>query len=474
MELTHATITEIQHEMEAGNLSAKQLTTHYLKQIADFNDQINAVLEINPEAIHIAEALDAERERKGARGPLHGVPILVKDNIETGDKTHTTAGSLALENNYAKEDAFIVRKLREAGAVILGKANLTEWANFMTTGMPNGYSSLGGQVLNPYGPGKFDTGGSSAGSGAGIAAGFAAGALGTETSGSILKPASSNSIVGIKPTVGLLSRTGIIPISNSQDTAGPMTRTVEDAAIMLNVLAGTDENDPATFINWDNDTTDYSQSLNKHGLKNARLGIPRDYLESLNEEETAIINAALADMEKLGSAIVDPVQLPTNVNDINVMLHEFKNGINAYLTNVSSNVPVHSLQDVIQFNKTHKKAALKYGQTLFEQSDRKSGKLVEADYINARLRDLEKSQAEGIDQAINEHQLDALIFVNNYGAGIAAKAGYPSITVPAGYTSTGKPVGVTFTGQAFTEAKLIELAYAYEQATKHQKEPTFN
>ncbi|TRM11298.1 amidase [Lentibacillus cibarius] len=469
--LTQSTITKIQHEMETGNLSAKQLTMHYLKQIADFNEQINAVLEINPEAIHIAEALDAERQQKGARGPLHGIPVLVKDNIETGDKTHTTAGSLALENNYAKEDAFIVRRVREAGAVILGKTNLTEWANFMTIGMPNGYSSLGGQVLNPYGPGGFDTGGSSAGSGAGIAAGFAAGALGTETSGSILSPASSNSIVGIKPTVGLLSRSGIIPISNSQDTAGPMTCTVEDAAIMLNVLAGVDDNDAATLISPDNGSIDYTASLRKNGLNHVQLGVPRVYMEGLDEEETAIINAALADMKKLGATIIDQVQLPTNVNNMNVMLHEFKNGINAYLTNVSSNVPVHALQDVIQFNKNHKKEALTYGQTILEQADRTSGNLVEAEYINARLNDIKQSQAEGIDQAMNEHQLDALIFVNNYGASIAAKAGYPSITVPAGYTSAGKPVGVTFTGQAFTEAKLIEMAYAYEQVTQHRIPP---
>ncbi|SDR04108.1 amidase family protein [Virgibacillus salinus] len=469
--LNEATISEMQNEMETGNLSAKKLTMKYLENIAKYNETVNAVLEVNPEALHIAEALDVEREQKGSRGPLHGIPILVKDNIDTGDKTHTTAGSLALENNYAKEDAFIVNKLREAGAVILGKTNLTEWANFMTDGMPNGYSSLGGQVMNPYGLGKFDVGGSSAGSGAGVAANLAAGAIGTETSGSILSPASSNSLVGIKPTVGLLSRTGIIPISNSQDTAGPMTRTVEDAATLLGALSGADAKDAATSLIKKGLTQDYSSALNMDGLNNAKLGISRDYLEGLDDEELTIINTALADLQKSGAELIDPISLPTNLNDVNVLLHEFKSGVNAYLKNLSNNFPVHSLEEVIQLNEFFGEEALKYGQTVLEQSDEKSGKLVEAEYINARLNDIQMSQEQGIDGAMYENNLDALIFANNYGAGIAAKAGYPSITVPAGYTTEGKPVGITFTGKAFTEEKLIELAYAYEQATKQRKAP---
>ncbi len=466
-----ATISEMQNEMETENLTAKKLTMMYLENIAKHNETINAVLEVNPEAIHIAEALDVEREQKGPRGPLHGIPILVKDNIDTGDKTHTTAGSLALENNYAKEDAFIVNKLREAGAVILGKTNLTEWANFMTDDMPNGYSSLGGQVMNPYGQGKFDVGGSSAGSGAGVAANLAAGAIGTETSGSILSPASSNSLVGIKPTVGLLSRTGIIPISNSQDTAGPMTRTVEDAATLLGALSGADAKDAATSLIKNGLTQDYSSSLNKDGLNKAKLGISRDYLKGLNDEELTIINTALADLQKTGAALIDPISLPTDLNDVYVLLHEFKSGVNAYLKNLSNNFPVHSLEEVIQLNEFYGEETLKYGQTVLEQSNEKSGKLVEAEYINARLNDIQMSQEQGIDLAMDENNLDALIFANNYGAGIAAKAGYPSITVPAGYTTEGKPVGITFTGKAFTEEKLIELAYAYEQATKHRKAP---
>ncbi|MFC4559871.1 amidase family protein [Virgibacillus kekensis] len=466
-----STIPELQQEMESGRLTAKHLTMKYLEQIANHNTIINAVIEVNPDALHIAEGLDTERTVKGPRGPLHGIPVLVKDNIDTADKTHTTAGSIALKNNYAATDAFIVKKLREAGAVILGKTNLTEWANFMTEGMPNGYSSLGGQVKNPYSPGVFDTGGSSAGTGAGIAANFAAAGIGTETSGSILSPASSNSIVGIKPTVGLWSRTGIIPISSTQDTAGPMTRTVEDAAVLLGLLAANDPEDPATSLLSNGATTDYTSGLDKNGLNETRLGVSRDYLDGLTDDEIELIDNALEDMRNLGAEVIDPVSLTTDLNDLNVMLHEFKNGVNAYLKNVSGNVPVHTLEEVIQYNKQHEESALKYGQSVLVRSDEKSGRLTEAEYINARLNDMKQSQEQGIDRVMKEHQLDALIFANNYGAGIAAKAGYPSITVPAGYTKAGKPVGITFTGRAFTEQKLITLAYAYEQATNHRKTP---
>ncbi|SES99112.1 amidase [Oceanobacillus limi] len=472
-EMKEASISGIQSRMESGDLTAKKLTMLYLEQIATYNHagpKINAVLEVNPDALHIAESLDLERKKTGPRGPLHGIPVLLKDNIDTGDKTHTTAGSLALKDHYAKADAFITKKLREAGAIILGKANLTEWANFMTVGMPNGYSSHGGQVLNPYGPGKFDVGGSSSGPGAAIAANFAVGAIGTETSGSILSPASSNSTVGIKPTVGLLSRTGIIPISNSQDTAGPITRTVEDAAILLGVLTGIDEEDPATSTN-PNILDDYTTFLKKDGLKNKRIGISRDYLQGLPEEELELVNQAIKDIEKLGATIIDPVEVPTKLPGPTVLFHEFKNGLNAYLSNASANVPVRSLVDVINFNQTHAKDALKYGQKLLTDSEAKSGNLTEEEYLNDRLADINQAQYEGIDSAIEKDNLDALVFVNNYGAGIAAKAGYPSITVPAGYTSEGKPLGITFTGQAYSEGRLIELAYAYEQATKHRRAP---
>ncbi|ASN07200.1 amidase family protein [Virgibacillus necropolis] len=471
-QFNEATITNIQQSMESGELTALGLTKMYLEQIAKYNStgpKINAVIEINPDALHIAEALDVERLQSGKRGPLHGVPILIKDNIDSGDKMHTTAGSVSLADHYASEDAFVTERLRVAGAIILGKTNLTEWANFMSQGMPNGYSSRGGQVLNPYGPGDFDVGGSSSGSGAGVAANFAAGAIGTETDGSILSPASSNSLVGIKPTVGLTSRTGIIPIAHSQDTAGPMTRTVEDAAILLGALSGKDAKDPATAVNADR-ITDYIPFLNKHGLENKRIGVPRNYLSELDETELTLVNQALEDMEKLGTTIVDPIYLPNDLPDSSVLYHEFKNGVNAYLGKLPVNSTVRSLRDVINFNQSNANEALEYGQTTLIKSETKSGALVEEEYITDRLMDLEFSQ-DKMQEVMREQKLDALFFPNFYGSSIAAKAGYPSITVPAGYTETGKPVGITFTGLAFSEAQLIELAYAYEQATNHRKAP---
>jgi amidase len=474
--MTHyleASVLELQEAMEAGELTARELTSIFLEQISKYNQdgpKLNAILEINPDALFIAESLDLERKEKGPRGPLHGIPVLIKDNIDTGDNMHTTAGSVALANHYAKEDAFLVKQLREAGAIILGKTNLTEWANFISIGMPNGYSSLGGQVLNPYGPGKFDTGGSSAGTGSAIAANFAPLGIGTETSGSILSPASSNSLVGIKPTVGLISRTGVIPISSSQDTAGPMTRTVADAAILLGALTTMDPKDTATSTN-PNRITDYTQYLNPDGLKGKRIGVPSAYLEGLPKEELALFEKSMENMKSLGAIIVEPIELPTKFPTITVMIHEFKNGLNAYFKNADPNLPVHSLLEVIQYNQQHSTAALKYGQKLFLESESKSGRLTESEYIKARLEDIRLSKTDGIDKAISDHQLDALLFVNNFGAGIAAKAGYPSITVPAGYTEEGKPVGVTFTGLAFSEPTLIELGFAYEQATRHRKAP---
>ncbi|MEC5424599.1 amidase family protein [Virgibacillus sp. C22-A2] len=469
--LSEATITEMQHALETGEITSRKLTIMYLDQIAKYNSSgpnINAILEINPDALHIAEARDVERNQTGIRGPLHGIPVLIKDNINTADKMHTTAGSSALASHYAQEDAFVTKKLREAGAIILGKTNLTEWANFMTKNMPNGYSSHGGQVLNPYGPGRFDVGGSSAGSGAGIAANFAAIALGTETSGSILSPASRNSLVGIKPTVGLISRTGIIPIANSQDTAGPMAKTIEDAVLALGVLTGTDEEDPATALTGEI-TTNYTPYLNKEGLKNARIGVVQNYLSAFDKNELLLFNQALTDMENSGALLFDIEELPSELPKSSVMFHEFKSGLNAYLG--KSNSSIRSLLDVITYNQTHPKETLKYGQTVLLESEAKSGALTEPEYITDRLADLRTSQISGIDSVIEKYNVDALLFINYAGCDIAARAGYPSITVPAGYTKDGMPVSVTFTGTAFTEPKLIELAYAYEQVTLHRKPP---
>ncbi|MDC3416924.1 amidase family protein [Aquibacillus salsiterrae] len=471
----YKTIMDLQQAMDNEEITAKELSMYYLQRIANYDKSgpiINSVIEINPEALHIAEALDMERKRIGKRGPLHGIPILIKDNIDTADKMHTSAGSLALANHYATKDSFVVKKLREAGAVILGKTNLTEWANFMTEGMPNGYSSRGGQVLNPYGPGVFDVGGSSSGSSAAVASDFATGAIGTETSGSILSPASSNSLVGIKPTVGLISRTGIIPISNSQDTAGPITTNVTDAAILLGALTGVDNEDSATNLSIGTSLTDYTMYLNKQRLSDVRIGIDKSYFAELSADEQLVVNQAISDLQAHGATIIDTITVGEEPADFNVLFHEFKSGVNAYLAG-ASDIEVRSLRDVIAYNKLHPAQALRYGQVLLEESDQKSGTLTEPEYIFARLEDIKKCQAEGIDFVMKQHQLDALLFANNYGAGIAAKAGYPSITVPAGYTEAGLPVGITFTGTAFTEPILIELAYSYEQATNHREEPNF-
>ncbi|MBT2687449.1 amidase [Bacillus sp. ISL-47] len=478
--LLEATIDELQEKMESGEVTSRELVLLYMERIGQQDSQgaaINSVLELNPEALHIAAALDAERKKAGPRSALHGIPILLKDNIDTGDKMHTSAGSLALKNHCAQKDSFVAAQLREAGAVILGKTNMTEWANFMTEGMPSGYSSRGGQTLNPYGPGKFDVGGSSAGSGAAVAANFAAAAIGTETSGSILSPASQNSLVGIKPTVGLISRTGIIPIAHSQDTAGPMARSVRDAAILLSVLAVSDENDPITLTNQDLQGKDFTEYLDHDGLKGARIGIAREtYFDYLSEEKLAVMNEAVDQLKKLGAEVVEEVVIPSTKAQwsYDVLTYEFKADLNAYLRTVAPHLNIRSLADVIEFNEKNSGKTLKYGQTILTESEETSGNLTEKAYISSLEKDIYLSTEQGIDHVMQEHQLDAIVFPNNFGAGIPAKAGYPSITVPAGYTPEGEPVGMTFTGLAYSEPTLIKLAYAYEQATKKRKAPVLS
>jgi len=478
MALNHeSTIREWQQALEQGTATSRELTLLFLKRIAQYDKQgvaVNAISEINPDALHIAEALDRERAEKGSRGPLHGIPVLIKDNISTGDQMHTTAGSLALAEAYASADSFVAARLREAGAVILGKTNLTEWANFISDHMTNGYSSRGGQVLNPYGPGLFDVGGSSSGSAAAIASGFAVVAVGTETSGSILHPSVRNSLVGIKPTVGLVSRRGIIPISTSQDTAGPMARTVEDAAILLGALVGVDERDPVTGKSAGLAHTDYRPFLDENGLKGARIGVIRSrYLHRCDEEEKSLYEAAIAQLKQAGATVIDSVTIPTENTDWgpHVLLHEFKSGVNAYLQTLPAAYPIRTLADVIAFNREHEEQALRFGQVLLERANATSGTLTEADYLNQRVFDLEMSREKGIDAVLQEHQLDCLLFPGSEGYGIAARAGYPSVAVPAGYTTDGKPFGIMFTGTAFAEPALIRLAYAYEQATRLRVPP---
>lgn len=471
------TIQEIQGAMNRGLLTSKELVMFYLYRIAIYDQdgpKINSVLEINPDAIFIAEAMDNERKIKGARGPLHGIPILLKDNIETADFMHTSAGSLVLENHLAERDAFLVEKLRQAGAVILGKTNMTEFANGMSSTMWAGYSSRGGQVKNPYG--DYFVGGSSSGSAAAVSANFTVLAVGTETDASILSPATQNSIVGIKPTVGLVSRRGILPFTYSQDTAGPMARNVTDATLLLGVMAGMDQKDAATWKSEERIVNDYSSFLVSDGLKGSRIGIfthaPGEFLKS-DEYDEALFQNAIEVIKNKG-AIVEEIDIPSIHRDWNwgVNLYELKHSLDNFLSKLPSNVPVHSIKDLIQYNQLHKEKALKYGQDKLEKRDSLTNTMSHPDYILCKLEDMYFSQEQGIDLALEKYNLDAILFPSYVGSTISAKAGYPSISVPAGYMESGIPFGVTFAGTAYSEGQLIKFAYSFEQATNLRKSPS--
>lgn len=478
MEIVEATISSIQAAMASGEITSRELVLRYFDRIASHDKEgltINSVLELNPDALFIASALDSERAAKGPRGPLHGIPILLKDNINTGDNMHTSAGSLALAGSYAGEDAFIVKRLREAGAVLLGKANMTEFANFMTEGMPSGYSSRGGQVLNPYNI-STPTGGSSAGSGVAVACNFCMASIGTETSGSILNPGNLSSTVGIKPTVGLVSRSGILPLSNTQDTAGPMARTVTDAVHVLNAITAHDEDDAAMGAGYWRKQKDYSVFLDPKGLEGARIGIPRDYFfEELTDEQLGIFNGAVERMRKQGAIIVDPADVRTARQIVysSVVLNEFKSSLNAYLSKLPPGFKIRTLKDIIAFNNEHPVETLKYGQlTLLRAEITTSGTQTEVPYLRDRAADLRFCKEEGLDATMKEYQLDALLFPADFGARITSRAGYPSIVVPAGYTAQGVPFGVTFAARAYEEPMLIKLAYSYEQASLVRRPPS--
>jgi len=525
--IENATIDDLKQAVAAGRITAVDLVQGYTARIEAYDragPRLNSIREMNPDALAIAGKL-AVAARRGNR-PLEGIPILLKDNIATGDAQHTTAGSLALAEARAQRDATVVKLLRDAGAVILGKTNLTEFANILATGMPSGYSSLGGQVRNAYAPEVNDKGipfvppgGSSSGSAVAVAAGFATAAIGTETSGSLLSPANQNGVVTVKPTVGLISRAGIIPIAASQDTAGPLTRTVRDAAILLNVLAARDPRDPATKQL--QRPADYTKFLDPNGLRGARIGVPSDpadpgndvYYKSLRPPQAAVMREVIAVLEAAGATVIranmptrgwiggpgtEAAILNTNPESPNknqparvpaIYLYELKHDMNAYLKDWAKDAKVRTMADIIAFNKANADRTLRFGQDIFLAAEETRGNLSEMEYKSARQMDLRASRTLGIDAYMDQHKLDAILFPANAGASIAAKAGYPSVLVPAGMVTGPAPVppgtvtaasdketpeypyGATFTGRAWSESVLLRLAYAFEQATKARRMP---
>lgn len=472
--LQEARIRDLQQWMETGEQTSVSLTSLYMQRIAEIDQDgpmLRSVIELNPDAIYMATQMDQERAQGHVRSELHGIPVLIKDNINTGDHMHTSAGSLALADSFAPEDAFLVNQLRNAGAVILGKTNLTEMANFMAFNMQNGYSARGGQTLNPYGPGRLDVGGSSAGSGAAVAANLCAVAVGTETSGSILNPSGKNSLVGIKPTLGLISRTGIVPITYTQDTAGPMARNVEDAAILLSALTGKDEQDVSTQIS-PTPALDYTDYLDPEGLRGARIGINRAFEQQCSDEEKSIIEASIEAMYHAGAVIIEHTDLPAIVSeDMTVLLYEFKSALNSYLSTLGAHSRIRTLQDMIDYNHLHHQDALKYGQEILIKAQYEtSGTLTEAKYIQARLNNWRQAREEGIDRLLQEHQLDA-IFTPSWHTDAPAVGGYPAIIVPAGYRRDGMPFGISFMSKAYKEPDLIRIAYAFEKTVPARRSP---
>ncbi|MBD0277553.1 MAG: amidase [Flavisolibacter sp.] len=489
-ELNELTVEDLQQRMKSGRYSSEMLTQLYLKRIEEIDKKgpsLNSVIEVNPDAVQIARKMDEERRKGKIRGPLHGIPILLKDNIDTADKMMTTAGALALLGNKATEDAFLVKRLRAAGAVILGKTNLSEWANFRSSRSVSGWSSRGGQTKNPYILDRSPCG-SSSGSAVAVAANLCALAVGTETDGSIACPASMNGIIGIKPTVGLVSRSGIIPISHTQDTAGPFARTVRDAALLLNVLTGVDVNDHVTLESEGKAQPDYTRFLDMNGLHGKRIGVEKTFLKR-HEAIDPLVKKALDQMRSKGAEILEVEfinkQKELGADEFKVLLYEFKEGVNNYLS--KGHAPVKTLQDVISFNLQNEKKAMPYFKQEILDSAQAKGGLDSKEYQEALAKT--HSMRKTLDSLLEEHRLDAVCgpatgtawcidFINGdfwtgYGSyGPAAVAGYPSITVPMGAVHE-LPIGITFMGKAYDEHKLLAIAFAYEQASKNRKPPTF-
>lgn len=492
-ELDDLTIRNLRAALDQGRFTALSLTKRCLARIEELDRRgpmLNAVIELNPDAITIARELDRERKSRGPRGPLHGVPILLKDNLDTHDRMNTTAGSLALAGSIPPRDAFLVESLRRAGVVILGKTNLSEWANFRSTRSTSGWSGRGGLTRNPYVLDRNPSG-SSSGSAVAVAAGLCVAAVGTETDGSILSPSSYCGIVGLKPTVGLVSRSGVIPISRSQDTAGPMARTVEDTALLLAGMIGRDALDAATHASPESPVTDYAAFLKADSLRGARIGVARKLVSSAVGVEK-VFEEALAHLKALGAEVVDPADLPSHGKlgnaEYEVMLYEFKAGLNAYLASLGAGAPIKSLADLIQFNEQHREREMPFfGQEILHAAETK-GPLTDGAYREALAACHRLMRTEGIDAVMNEHRLDAIVAPTTGPAHVtdlvhgdrdtggstspAAVAGYPSITVPMGYVR-GLPIGLSFFGHAWSEPKLLAFAYAFEQATRVRRAPDF-
>jgi amidase len=492
-ELDEITISDLQDGMKSGKFTARSLVEKYSARIAEIDKQgpaINSVLELNPDALSIADSLDQERKGKGARGPMHGVPVLIKDNIDTADRMMTTAGSLALVGSKPTQDSFVAQKLRRAGAVILGKTNLSEWANIRSSHSTSGWSGRGGLTKNPYVLDRNPCG-SSSGTGAGISANLCALGIGTETDGSIVCPSSSNGLAGIKPTVGLVSRSGIVPISHSQDGAGPMCRTVRDAAILLGALTGVDPRDSATAGSQGKSFTDYTQFCDPNGLKGARIGVARKYF-GFSEAVDALMEQSLDAMKKQGAILVDPADIETlgkfDESELLVFMYELKADLNSYLAGLGPNAPVRTLKDIIDFNDRNRQKEMPYfGQDLFLKAEAK-GPLTEKAYIDALDKNHQLARTEGIDATMDKNHLDAIVaptggpawltdlvngdHVAGGSSNAAAVAGYPNINVTAGFVS-GLPVGISFFGRAWSEPTLVRLAFAFEQTIKARQAPRF-
>ena len=492
-ELDEITITDLQDGMRSGRFTARSLVERYSARIEEIDKHgpaINSVLELNPDAFSTADQLDQERKAKGPRGPLHGIPVLIKDNIDTADRMMTTAGSLALIGSKPPKDSFVAEKLRTAGAVILGKTNLSEWANIRSSHSTSGWSGRGGLTKNPYALDRNPCG-SSSGSGAGVSANLCTAAIGTETDGSIVCPSSSNGIAGIKPTVGLVSRGGIIPISHSQDGAGPMCRTVRDAAIMLGALTGVDPRDSATENSQGKSLTDYARFCDPDGLKGARIGVARKYF-GFNDAVDALMEQSLDAMKRQGATLIDPADIETlgkfDESELLVFMYELKADLNAYLATLGPHAPVRTLKEIIDFNDRNRQKEMPYfGQDLFLKAEAK-GPLTEKAYVDALEKNHQLARTEGIDATMDKHHLDAIVaptggpawitdlvngdHVAGGSSNAAAVAGYPNINVTAGFISA-LPVGISFFGRAWSEPTLIRLAFAFEQTVKARHAPRF-